>query len=160
MGNAPAGKLNLPLLRRLERIQEALNEIMGSVPWEKAVTQIPPERAREFSTIGGQWWSSFTQASEQRWKTECPQLPPPRAKTIPLAERDLSRTDRAVLDWLRTKSEPVTIAETAVAVHINPAIAGSVLNKLIRHDLAKTVGLLDDRKTFVAISVPPMEVVV
>jgi hypothetical protein len=153
MLNAPTGKLNLPLLRRLEQIQEFLDDIY-ELPPEKAVLGFPVNRCREFSTSRAEWWQTFTRLCEQRWQSEAPDLPPPRThhRLIPLAERDLTHGDRAMLDWLRTKVEPVTAIEAAVSLRISDNGATNNLARLVGCGLAEMVGMVGRRKTYRAVS--------
>jgi len=156
MYNAPTGKLNLPLLRRLEQIQEFLDDIY-ELPPEKAVMGFPVNRCREFSSSRAEWWQQFTGLCDKRWRDEAPDLPEPRTnhRLIPLAERDLTHGDRLMLDWLRTKTAPVTAIEAAVALRISDNGATNNLARLVGCGLADMVGLVGRRKTYSASSDPP-----
>jgi hypothetical protein len=129
MLNAPVAKLNLPLVRRAEKIQELLTELVGLDP-EVAVTQLPPERYRDFTPAHAAWWAEFTALCEKRRADETPNLPPrpyrpPNAALnpvvlgtadLPKEERHLQPNERAVLDWLRSTDDPATATQIAVGL--------------------------------------------
>jgi hypothetical protein len=131
MLNAPPAKLNLPLVRRAEKIQELLTELIGLDP-AVAVTQLPPERCRDFTPTHAEWWAEFTALCEKRRQEETPQLAPrpyrpPNATLnpvvvgtadLPKEERHLQPNERAVLDWLRTQTEPATITQIAIGLRV------------------------------------------
>jgi ParB-like nuclease domain len=151
MLNAPAGRTNLPFIRRAEQIQILLHDLFEMSP-EKAVTFVHPDRLPEFSFRDrAEWWLEFTERCEKRWHDEVPELPAHRpTRLIPLAERDLTRGDRTMLDWLRTKPDPVTVIEAAVALRIGESTASGALKALTEADLAEVAGLVDKRRAYVA----------
>lgn len=131
MLNAPPAKLNLPLVRRAEKIQELLTELIGLAP-AVAVTQLPAERCRDFTPAHAEWWAEFTALCEKRRQAETPQLAPrpyrpPNAmlnpvvlgtEDLPKEERHLQPNERAVLDWLRAQDEPMTVTQIAVGLRV------------------------------------------
>jgi ParB-like chromosome segregation protein Spo0J len=131
MLNAPPAKLNLPLVRRAEKVQELLTELIGLDP-AVAVTQLPPERCRDFTPTHAEWWAEFTALCEKRRQEETPQLAPrpyrpPNATLnpvvvgtadLPKEERHLQPNERAVLDWLRVQDEPATITQIAIGLRV------------------------------------------
>lgn len=131
MQNAPANKLNLPLVRRAEKVQELLTELVGLDP-AVAVTQLPAERCRDFTPTHAEWWVEFAALCEKRRQEETPHLAPrpyrpPNATLnpvvlgtadLPKEERYLQPNERAVLDWLRAQDEPATITQIAVALRV------------------------------------------
>jgi len=131
MLNAPPAKLNLPLVRRAEKVQELLTELVGLDP-AVAVTQLPPERCRDFMPVHAAWWAEFTAQCEKRRAEETPHLPPrpyrpPNAvlnpvvlgtADLPKEERHLQPNERAVLDWLRVQDDPVTVTQIAVGLKV------------------------------------------
>jgi hypothetical protein len=144
MLNAPPQTLNLPMLRRAEVIQQALDDLLELDP-VAAAHQMPPERAPMFPTDTAAWWSNFAAESERRWKAEVPQLRGRRrSRLIPLAERDLSRGDGQLIDWLRTMPNPVTAIEAAVAVHLQELTARAALKRLSEAGLVEVVGRLEN----------------
>ena len=149
MLNAPAGKTNLPFIRRAEQIQILLHDLF-EMPVEKAVTFVHPERLPEFSFRDrADWWLEFTELCEKRWHTELPDLPQvPPTRWLPLAERDLGRGDLTMLGWLRTKIDPITAIEAAVALRISQSRAGQQLKALTEADLAEVVGLVGKRLAY------------
>lgn len=131
MLNAPPAKLNLPLVRRAEKIQELLTELIGLDP-AVAVTQLPAERCRDFTPTHAAWWAEFTALCEKRRQEETPLLAPrpyrpPNAALnpvvvgtadLPKEERHLQPNERAVLDWLRAQHEPATITQIAIGLRV------------------------------------------
>lgn len=131
MLNAPPAKLNLPLVRRAEKVQELLTELIGLDP-AVAVTQLPAERCRDFTPTHAEWWAEFTALCEKRRQEETPNLPPRTYRSpnavlnpvvlgtadLPKEERHLQPAERAVLDWLRAQEEPVTITQIAVGLRV------------------------------------------
>lgn len=129
MLNAPAAKLNLPLIRRAEKIMECLTELIALDP-TKAVSQLPAERCREFGVRHAAWWSEFARLCEERRAAETPDLatrpfrPMNHAlntvvlggKAIPMEERGLPPAVRTVLEWVRAQPEPVTVVEVCVGL--------------------------------------------
>jgi hypothetical protein len=104
MHNALRGKLNMPLVRRVQSIQEQLDDIYD-VPPEDAVVAYGPELCRLFAPSRAEWWTKFCELNVERWHSEAPDLPPiPNHRVIALAERDLNSTERAALDWLRKQT--------------------------------------------------------
>lgn len=161
MHNAPRGKLNLPLVRRIQSIQEQLDDIYELTP-EDAVLGYDPELARMFTPSRAEWWLKFCALNEERWHREVPDLPPiPNKRIIPLSERDLNSMERAALDWLRKNtttesnlSEGVTATALALALRCPESQARALLTKLHRNDLAEVVGDVDDYKLYVATQPP------
>lgn len=131
MLNAPPAKLNLPLVRRAEKVQELLTELVGLDP-AVAVTQLPAERCRDFTPAHAEWWAEFAALCEKRRREETPGLAPrpyrpPNATLNPVVlgtadfakeERHLQPNERAVLDWLRTQEEPATVTQIAIALRV------------------------------------------
>lgn len=129
MLNAPPQKLNLPLIRRAEKIMELLTELIALDP-AKAVSQLPIERCRDFTVAHAAWWSEFARLCEERRVAETPNLPPRPFRPVnavlnpvvlgtvelPTEERALSPGERAALDWIRAQSEPVTVTQVAVGL--------------------------------------------
>lgn len=129
MLNAPPQKLNLPLIRRAEKIMEMLTELIALEP-AVAAGQLPIERCREFTMVHAAWWSEFSRICEERRVAETPDLPPRPfrpvnavlnsvvlgAAELPTEERALSPGERAVLDWVRAQNEPVTATQVAVGL--------------------------------------------
>lgn len=152
MLNAPAGKTNLPFIRRAEQIQILLHDLF-EMPPERAVTFVHHDRLPEFSFVDrANWWLEFTELCEKRWRAEAPELPAHRpTRLIPLAERDLTRGDLMMLTWLRTKTEPVTGIEAAVALRIGQGTANKQLRALEDADLVKVAGMVGRRKAYAVI---------
>jgi hypothetical protein len=99
----------------------------------------------------------FAELNEHRWKTEAPHIPPmPNRRSLPLAERDLSSVDRAILDWLRNATEPVSAVEAALTVRCTESTARSSLTRLTNNGVAEVVGVVEGKKLFAA-SEPPSE---
>lgn len=129
MLNAPAQKLNLPLIRRAEKIMEMLTELIALDP-AMAAGQLPIERCREFTVAHAAWWSEFARHCEERRAAETPHLQPRPFRPVnavlnsvvlggtalPTEERALSPGERAVLDWVRAQDEPVTATQVAVGL--------------------------------------------
>lgn len=148
MLNAPRGKLNLPLLRRVEKVQEYLDDVFELDP-VAAARAFPVVRCPEFTATRADWWARFVAACETRWHDEAPDLPPARPKRlIPLAERDLTRGDQAVLAWLRNQEEPVTAVEAAWALQLAETTAVNAFAKLVGCGLAAEAGLVGRRKAY------------
>jgi len=150
MLNAPAGKTNVPLMERAFKIQELLDDIFELTP-EKAISHVPAEACHFFTPSRAEWWMEFAQRCEQRRQAETPDVPPARpVRWLPLAERDLTRGDRAMLEWLRTRPQPVTPMEAAVAIRIREDHARRQLGKLVAAELAVIAGRVDGRDVFTA----------
>lgn len=129
MLNAPPAKLNLPLLRRAERISEMLSELIALDP-AVAASQLPTDRCRDFTVLHAAWWAQFAAACDERRARETPDLQPRPYRPshavlnpvvlgtseLPKEERHLQPGERAVLDWLRTRTDPATATEIAVAL--------------------------------------------
>lgn len=129
MLNAPPQKLNLPLIRRAEKIMEMLTELIALDP-AVAASQLPIERCREFTVAHAAWWSEFARLCEERRAAETPDLPPRPFRPLnavlnpvvlgtselPTEERALSPGERAALDWIRAQGEPVTATQVAVGL--------------------------------------------
>ena len=147
MMNAPVGALNLPNLHRLEQIQELLTELSVLDP-KVAVTQIPPNRCREFIQAGAQWWTEFTDLCEQRRLAETPELEPWVRKSaiysdvlgnsVPVAERHLTPPQKAALDIWRQHDEPLTWEQ--VAVQIKDRSKGKIAKDLANAGFIYPVG--------------------
>jgi hypothetical protein len=157
MHNAPRGKLNMPLVRRIQSIQEQLDDIYEIAP-DTAVLAYGPEMCRLFTPSRAEWWTKFCALNEQRWQQETPELPPiPNRRIIPLAERDLNSIERAVLDLLRKQTTAesnldgaVSDTQVAVAVRCPESQARAALTKLYNNDLAEMVGNIEGHKLYVA----------
>jgi hypothetical protein len=129
MLNAPSAKLNLPLLRRAEKIMEMLTELIAVDP-AKAASQLPVERCRDFTLAHAEWWQRFAEACDERRRQETPDLAPRPfrpthavlnsvvigTKAIPMEERGLAPGERAVLEWIRAQPEPVTAAQICIGI--------------------------------------------
>lgn len=150
MLNAPEGKLNIPLLDRASKIQELLLEVTGLTP-EKAVSQIPAMRCREYSPEMARWWLRFAELCEERRRTETPELPTlykrsrlPSLNPVvvggPVAPAFMSPTMQAVHDWIKKQTDPVTVVEVAVAAKINRSSAGHALRNLTQTGVIEVIG--------------------
>lgn len=129
MLNAPPQKLNLPLIRRAEKIMEMLTELIALDP-ATAAGQLPIERCREFTVAHAAWWSEFARLCEARRAAETPDLAPRPFRPLnavlnpvvlgtaelPTEERALSPGERAALDWIRSQDEPVTATQVALGI--------------------------------------------
>jgi hypothetical protein len=148
MHNAPLGKLNLPLLERVEKIQEFLNDIYEIKPRHAALS-LPIERCREFLVDRAAWWQEFVEMCDKRRQAETPDVPPVKPKRlIPLAERDLVPADRSVLDWMRTQNKPAAKIEVAVAVKLQESTVDKAMQKLVGAGLVNEVGRIDRRRLY------------
>jgi hypothetical protein len=148
MHNAPPGKLNLPLLERVEKIQELLNDIYEIKPRHAALS-LPIERCREFLVDRASWWQQFVDVCDMRRQAETPDLLPVKPKRlIPLAERDLFPADRSVLDWIRTQDKPVAKIEVAVAVRLQESTVDKAMQKLVGAGLVTEVGRIGRRRLY------------
>jgi ParB-like chromosome segregation protein Spo0J len=143
MLNAKPGQLNLPFLRRAEVIQEYLDDVYELDPIVTAES-MPIERTPGFSPSRAEWWAKFADAAYKRWQRDAPSLPPPRPiRWVPLAERDLNRGDRQLLDWVRLQPEPVTSIEAAVGCRIGESTANHALARLRSAGMIEVAGLVD-----------------
>jgi Predicted transcriptional regulators len=157
MLNAPQNKLNLPLIERASKIQEFLVEL-SAVPVERAVTQLPAMRCREFNVEMAKWWLEFVTACEARRAAETPELSTLHKRSLldvlnPVVagssqlpvpdERLLRPSTRAALDWLRRQSEPVTAVQVAVGIRGRRSTATDDLRLLCISGLAAHVGRVD-----------------
>jgi hypothetical protein len=157
MHNAPRGKLNMPLVRRVQSIQEQLDDIYEVSP-EDAVVAYGPELCRLFTPSRAEWWTKFCELNVERWHSEAPALPPvPNHRVIALAERDLKSTERAVLDWLRKQTTAETApedaasdTEAALAARCTLSQARGALTTLGNNGLAALVATIDGHRMYVA----------
>lgn len=152
MLNAPEGKLNIPLLDRASKVQELLLELTGITP-EKAATQMPAVRCREFSPEMAKWWLRFAELCEERRQAETPELPTlykrarlpslnPVVLGRPVAPVVMSPTMQAAYDWIKQQTEPVAVVEVAVATRMNRDTTSTVLRRLVQSGAVEVVGTI------------------
>lgn len=156
MLNAPAGKLNIPLLDRASKIQELLSEVTGITP-EKAVSGIPALRCREYSVEMAEWWLAFVKLTDARRQAETPELPTLYRRsrlaavnpvvqgmaTIGKEERHMAPREKAGIDWLRQQPMPVSTIEMATALRVSKSSARAIMMLLCASHLAEEVGKVD-----------------
>lgn len=166
MLNAPASKLNLPLLRRAEKVMECLTELIAVDP-DKAASQLPIERCREFTIAHAEWWARFAAACEERRQQETPDLAPRPfrplnsvlnpvvlgTKQLPAEERHLPPGERAVLDWLRARIEPATVVEIVVALRNRSKESVALrIRKLCASGLVEVAGKVGKESAYRAVA--------
>lgn len=148
MLNAPANKLNNPMIRRAEQVQHLLIELMALDP-EVAVTQIPIERCRQWTPESAEWWARFTQLCEERRQREMPDVKPmvyPRREKLdpnpvmPTQEYQLSPNQAIVYSWLKGQVGPKTVNEASEATGVDRSSVNEALNRM---DALKMVRRLD-----------------
>jgi len=144
MRNAPPGTLNIPLIRRVERIVEVIGDLVALEP-EEAVTQLPAERYHQFAFMHfAEWLLKFTHLCEEKRRELTPDLEPriyrtPRDNPVILQrevaavddERLLGTAEQVALHWLRKQSEPVTMKGIAVGLRISESAAQQRLRRLL-----------------------------
>lgn len=168
MLNAPPQKLNLPLIRRAEKIMEMLTELIALEPGV-AVSQLPIERCREFTMAHAAWWSEFARLCEERRATEIPDLAPRPFRPVnavlnsvvlgtselPTEERALSPGERAALDWIRAQETPVTVTQVAVGLRNRSRQTIALrLRKLAVSGLIQPAGKAGQETAYQAVDAP------
>lgn len=145
MLNAPARKLNMPLIRSAEQVQHLLVELTALDP-EVAVTQIPIERCRQWTPEHAEWWLKFTQLCEQRRRAETPDVPPmrypKRTKLVksetPKEEYQLSPVQASVLAWMRARKPSTwTVLTLSEGTGSSPAAVVTAVERLAQIGLVQ-----------------------
>jgi len=155
MCNAPAGTLNIPLIRRVERIVEVIGELVALQP-EEAVTQLPAERYHQFAFMHfAEWLLKFTHLCEEKRREVTPDLEPriyraPRDNPVLLGsevapvndERLLGNSEQVTLHWLRKQAGPTTMKAIAVGLHITDTAVQQRLRRLLLSGYVVEAGLV------------------
>jgi ParB-like chromosome segregation protein Spo0J len=128
MLNAPPGRLNLPLIRRLDSIYDQLAEAKALDPVE-AADGLPLARLAVFGLPEAEWLLAFATAVEMRRAAETPDVPSRRRRRhevlnpvlagverVLLDEASMTETERRVLAYLREQTESVRAVEIAKAL--------------------------------------------
>jgi hypothetical protein len=128
MRNAPRGRLNLPLIRRLDSIYDQLAEAKALDPVE-AADGLPLARLAVFGLPEAEWLLAFAAAVETRRAAETPDVASRQRRRnevlnpvlagverVLLDEAAMTETERRVLAYVREQTEPVRAVEIAKAL--------------------------------------------
>ena len=142
MLNAPPGRLNLPLIRRLDSVYDQLAEAKALDPVEAAVG-LPLARLAVFGLPEAKWLLAFATAVENRRAAETPDVLPRQRRRnevlnpvlagverVLLDEAAMTETERRVLAYLREQTEPVRAVEIAKALRAGESTVEQAIRAL------------------------------
>ena len=155
MHNAPVGKLNLPLIRRLDSIYEQLAETKALDP-VGAAAGLPPERLSVFGLAEAEWLLAFATAVEARRVIETPGIAPRQrrrheilnpvvagSERVVVDEANMTRIERRILAYLREQGGPARTVVIAKALGLDITTISPAMRALRAANLI--VGTRDGR---------------